>query len=48
MRAYSVGRGKKKTVQKFTMIQGLWVSGMIGVAMLGMVLLWVFGFFRMD
>lgn len=48
MRAYSVGRGRKKAVRKFTTHQGLSMAGMIGAAMLGMLLLWVFGVFRMD
>jgi len=48
MKAYSIGRGRKKAVGKFTTRQGLQMLVMIGAAMLGMALLWTFGFFHLD
>jgi len=45
---YSLGRGRKKAVKKFTSYQGLWMSLMIGGAMLGMLLLFLLGFFHVD
>jgi hypothetical protein len=41
-------RGRKKAVRKFTIRQGLWMAGMIGAAILGMLLLFLIGFFRLD
>jgi hypothetical protein len=48
MRAYSLGRGRKKAVRKFTIREGLWMAGIIGGAMLGMLFLFLCGFFRVD
>jgi hypothetical protein len=48
MNTYSLGRGRKKAVKKFTARQGLWMSLMIGAAMVGMLLLFLFGFFHVD
>jgi hypothetical protein len=48
MREYSVGRGRKKRVGKFTALQGLWMAGLIGAAMFGMLLLFLLGFFHVD
>ena len=48
MKTYSVGRGRKKAVKEFTAGQGLWMSLMIGAAMVGMLLLFLFGFFHVD
>jgi hypothetical protein len=44
MKTYSLGRGSKKAVKKFTTRQGLWMALMIDAAMLGIVLLFLFGF----
>lgn len=48
MRTYSLGRGRKKAVERFTARQGLWMSLMIGAAMVGMLVLFLFGFFHVD
>jgi len=48
MRAYSARRGRKKAVKKFTTRQGLWVASMIGAATLGILLLFLVGFFHVD
>jgi len=48
MKTYSLGRGRKKAVKKFTRRQGLWIALMIGAATLGILLLFLFGFFHVD
>jgi len=48
MKTYSLGRGRKKAVKKFTRRQGLWMSLMIGAALVGMLLLFLFGVFHVD
>jgi Na+-driven multidrug efflux pump len=48
MKIYSLGRGRKEAVKKFTARQGLWMTAMIGVAMCGMILLFLLGFFHAD
>jgi len=48
MNTYSLGRGRKKAVKKFSTRQGLWMSLAIGGATLGMLLLFLFGFFHVD
>jgi len=48
MKTYSLGRGRKKAVMKFTTGQGLWMALMIGAAMIGILLLFLFGFFQVD
>jgi hypothetical protein len=48
MRAYSARRGRKNAVKKFTTGQGLWMASMIGAATLGILLLFLFGFFHVD
>jgi Na+-driven multidrug efflux pump len=45
---YSLGKGRKKAVRKFTARQGLWMAMIIGAGMLGMLLLFLLGFFHMD
>jgi hypothetical protein len=39
---------KKKIVGKFTARQGLWMALMVGGAMVGMLLLFLLGFFHVD
>jgi hypothetical protein len=48
MNTYSLGRGRKKAVREFTTRQGLWMALMIGGATIGMLLLFLFGVFRVD
>jgi hypothetical protein len=37
-------RGRRKYVEKFTSRQGLWLLGIAGLIMLGMMLLFLFGY----
>jgi hypothetical protein len=48
MKTFSLGKGRKKAVNKFTTRQGLWMGAIIGAGMLGMVLLCLVGFFHLD
>jgi len=48
MKTYSLGRGRKKAVKKFTRRQDLWMSLMIGAATVGMLLLFLFGVLYVD
>jgi Na+-driven multidrug efflux pump len=48
MQTYSLGRGRKKAVNKFTMRQGLWMALMLGAAMLGMLLLFLSEVFHVE
>jgi len=48
MNAYSLGRGRKKAVKKFTARQGLGMTLMIGAATVGMLLLFLLGFFHVN
>jgi hypothetical protein len=48
MNTYSLGRGRKKAVQKSTTRQGLWMSLVIGSAMVGVLRLFLAGFFHLD
>jgi len=48
MRSYSLGRGRKKAVKKFTIGKGLWMIALIAAGMIAMVVLWLGGGFRLD
>ncbi len=48
MRTYSVGEGRKKAARKFTTREGLRIALMITAAMIGMLILFLIGFFRID
>jgi hypothetical protein len=48
MRTYSLNRGRKKAVKRFTKRQGIFMSLTIGAAMLGMLMLCLLGFFHLD
>jgi hypothetical protein len=48
MGRYSVGKGSKKAVKKFTTRNGLWMMAIIAVGMIAMLVLWLLGFFRLD
>lgn len=48
MKTYSLGRGRKKAVKEFAVRQGLWMSLIIGAGTVGMLLLFLFGFFHVD
>jgi hypothetical protein len=48
MRAYPLGRGRKKAVKKFRIRNGLWMMALIAIGMIAMVVLWLLGVFRLD
>jgi hypothetical protein len=48
MSTYSVGKGRKKAVNKFTTRDGLRMVLIIVVALVGMILLWMLGILRFD
>lgn len=48
MRSYWPGRGRKKTVEKFTIRNGLWMMALIAAVMIAMLVLWMLGVFRLD
>jgi hypothetical protein len=48
MRAYSLGRGRKKRVKKFRIRNGLWMMALIAAGMIAMLVLWLLGVFRLD
>ena len=48
MKGYSPGRGRKKAVAKFTLRQGMWMVGVVTIAMIGVLLLWLLGYLRFD
>lgn len=48
MNTYSLGRGRKKAVRRFGTRQGVWMSLMIGTAMIVMLLLFLVGLFHVD
>jgi hypothetical protein len=48
MSIYSPGRGRRKEVRKFTTRQGLWIAGLVGVVMAGMLMLILLGYVNVD
>jgi hypothetical protein len=48
MKTYSLGRGRKKAVKRFTTRQGLWMASRVGAATLGMLVLFLLGVFHVD
>lgn len=48
MRAYSLGKGRKRAVRKFTIRHGLWITAMITATMVAILVLWLIDFFRFD
>jgi len=44
----SLGRGRRKAVEKFTVRQGLWLLGLVGVILMGLMLLVLFGYLNAD
>jgi hypothetical protein len=44
----SLGRGRRKAVEKFTVRQGLWMLGLVGVILMGLMLLVLFGYLNAD
>lgn len=48
MQQYSIGKGRKKEVAKFTMKHGLWIFSTLMLFGLLLVLLMVLGFLHID
>jgi hypothetical protein len=48
MGIYNPGKGRKRTVKKFTNRDGLWMVLLIAAAMVIMMVLWMVGVFRLD
>jgi hypothetical protein len=48
MSIYSPVRGKRKAARKFTIRQGLWIAGIVGVVMAGMLMLILLGYVNVD
>jgi hypothetical protein len=48
MKTFSVGRGRKQAVKKFTIRNGLWMMLIVTGGMIIMFMLWLVGFFRLD
>jgi hypothetical protein len=41
-------RGRRKTVEQFTVREGVWILGIVGVILMGMMLLALFGYLNFD
>jgi hypothetical protein len=48
MKTFSLGKGRKKAVEKFTTRNGLWIMLIVAGGMIIMLALWLLGFFRLD
>ena len=48
MRSYSLGRGSKKAVRKFTYRQGILMTAWITGALVALMVLWYLGILRLD
>jgi hypothetical protein len=48
MRNHSLGRGRGRSVEKFTNREGLWMLGIVGVICLGILLLFLLGSLNAD
>jgi hypothetical protein len=48
MHNYSPTRGRRKAVDKFTVREGFWMLGVVGMVLMGIVLLFVFGYLNAD
>ena len=48
MRALRLGRGRRKAVKEFGVLDGLWMIAFVTIAMIAIVLLFLIGFFRSD
>ena len=48
MQEFSPAKGRKKTVQKFTAIQGLWILGLVTAASVFVLVMFVIGFLRVE
>jgi hypothetical protein len=48
MRNYSLGRGRKKAIKKFTTHEGGWMLGIISAVLVAIALLWMLGYLHFD
>ena len=48
MNNYSPARGRRKVVEKFTIREGLWILGILAAILMGMLLLFLFGYLNAD
>ena len=48
MGKYSIEKGRRKAVGKFTNWQGLTMLGIVGTVVMAILLLWIFGYLRFD
>jgi hypothetical protein len=48
MKDYSLGRGRKKIVNKFTYGNGLLIVGLVCGLMIGMIALWILGYLNFE
>jgi len=48
MHNYSPTKGRRKVVKNFTIHEGLWMLGLIGLIMMGVMLLFFLGYLSAD
>jgi hypothetical protein len=48
MQYYSIGKGRKKAVAKFTTLDGLWILVAVSAVTIAFALLWIFGIVSFD
>jgi hypothetical protein len=48
MRNHWPSRGRRKTVEQFTVREGFWMLGIVGVILMGLMLLALFGYLNFD
>jgi hypothetical protein len=48
MGKYSIEKGRRKAVGEFTNRQGLTMLGIVGTIVVAILLLWIFGYLRLD
>jgi hypothetical protein len=41
-------RGRRKTVEQFTVREGVWILGIVGVILMAIMLLFLFGYLNAD
>jgi hypothetical protein len=48
MKMHSLGKGRKRIVENFTAIDGLWVLGLPTALMIALIVLWILGYAHLD
>lgn len=48
MGTYSLDRGRKKAVRRFTTREGLWIVGISSAALIGIIVLWLLGILNFE